>query len=269
MKPRVDTVHSAANPTLTRIRRLVGDSALARREGLVWLEGDHLCEAAAGRHWTIPIAVLAQRGWALPARQALTAAAAAARVIVVPDHLFAGLSGLESPADIGFLAELPPLPGADPSLPSVVLDRLQDAGNAGSVLRSAAALGVQQVLATAGTVALWSAKVLRAGMGAHFALRLVEGLSETSLMDLGLSLVVADAHAEHALPLAPLPTAACWVFGNEGRGVDPKLLSVASMRVRIPQPGGQESLNVAAAAAICLYESSCRRLREAPGAGHR
>jgi ribonuclease HII len=116
--------------------------------------------------WPCGQAVVSETGWAQPARREL--ARHAPRVAIVPDALFAELSALESPADIGFVMPLPAAPVPDTALASVVLDRVQDAGNVGSILRSAAALGVAQVLAVKGTAALWSPKVLRAGMGAHF-----------------------------------------------------------------------------------------------------
>jgi TrmH family RNA methyltransferase len=92
---------------------------------------------------------------------------------VVDDDLLRGASGLESPTPLGFVLALPDRPALLPDAPSVVLDRLQDAGNAGSILRSAAAFGFRQVIALKGTAALWAPKVLRAGMGAHFGLRLM------------------------------------------------------------------------------------------------
>jgi len=183
----------------------------------------------------------------------------AARVTVVADPLFDALSGLESPAPIGFLLALPDEGAVQPGVPTLVLDRLQDAGNVGSLLRSASALGMPQVLALKGTAALWSPKVLRAGMGAHFALRLVEGAGPDALDALGLPLVAASAHAERALDERALPWPCAWVLGHEGQGVDPALLARCAQTRRIPQPGGEESLNVAAAGAICLYESLRQR----------
>jgi RNA methyltransferase, TrmH family len=135
---------------------------------------------------------------------------------------------------------------------------VQDPGNVGSILRSAAAFGVPQVLALKGTVALWSPKVLRAGMGAHFALRLLEGVDEGDLAALQLPLVATSSHAGSLLPAAPLPRPCAWVLGHEGQGVGAALLACCALQVRIPQPGGEESLNVAAAAAVCLYESARR-----------
>jgi TrmH family RNA methyltransferase len=127
-------------------------------------------------------------------------------------------------------------------------------------LRSAAAFGVRQVLALKGTAGLWSPKVLRAGMGAHFGLRLIEGLDQANLQTLGVPLVATSSHAGISLPQAVLPAPCAWVLGHEGQGVSAALLQRCALQVSIPQPGGEESLNVAAAAAICLYESARRTL---------
>ena len=93
-------------------------------------------------------------------------------------------------------------------------------------------------------------------MGAHFGLSLVEGLEESALEALKLPLVATSSHADQALPAASLPRPCAWVLGHEGQGVSAALLARCALTVRIPQPGGEESLNVAAAAAVCLYESS-------------
>jgi RNA methyltransferase, TrmH family len=114
------------------------------------------------------------------------------------------------------------------------------------------------VLALQGTAGLWSPKVLRAGMGAQFGLQLAEGLGLDDLDALAVPLVATSSHAPQALGQARLPSPCAWVFGHEGQGVAPALLARCALTVRIPQPGGEESLNVAAAAAICLYESTRR-----------
>lgn len=250
-------IQSRANPLLARLRRLAQDPAAYRRLGAVWLEGDHLCAALRARGRPALQAVIAESAWDHDPRLR-DLAGWATRVAVIADPLFKDLSGLESPPRIGFLLDAPQAPAIDAAVATVVLDRLQDAGNVGSILRSAAALGVHQVLTLKGTAALWSPKVLRAGMGAHFALQLVEGLGEAELDALQVPLVATSSHAGAELRHAELPQPCAWVFGHEGQGVSPALLSRCRRQVRIPQPGGEESLNVAAAAAICLYESANR-----------
>jgi TrmH family RNA methyltransferase len=249
-------VSSRDNALLQRVRKLVRDPGAYRETGEVWLEGEHLCSALQARGASATHALVAESAWARPALAEL--AASAHDVVCVPDKLFAGLSALPSPAGIGFLHALPAPRPLGAGLASIVLDRVQDAGNVGSILRSASALGVRQVLALQGTAGLWSAKVLRAGMGAQFGLQLVEGLRLSDLDTLELPLVAASPHATAALPDTVLPRPCVWVFGHEGQGAAAELLARCALTVRIPQPGGEESLNVAAAAAICLYESARR-----------
>jgi len=249
-------ISSRSNPLVQRIRRLAQDAGAYRRLGQVWLEGEHLCGAARARGRAVLQAVVDEVGWADAALREL--AGWAPRVAIVPPAIFASFSALESPARIGFVIDAPGAASLEPGLASVVLDRVQDPGNVGSILRSAAAFGVPQVLSLAGTAALWSPKVLRAGMGAHFALRLVEGLGEGGLAALGVPLVATSSHAAVSLADAELPRPCAWVLGHEGQGVSPGLLARCAQVLRIPQPGGEESLNVAAAAAVCLYEASRR-----------
>jgi RNA methyltransferase, TrmH family len=255
--PEPVCIRSRDNPLVKRLLRLVQDTAATRRLGQVWLEGEHLCSAALARSVPVRQAVCSEAAWALPRLRAL--AGRAERVAVLPAPLFAALSALPSPAGIGFLIDLPAAPAIDPLAPSVVLDRLQDAGNVGSILRSAAAFGIGQVLALRGTAGLWSPKVLRAGMGAHFGLRLIEGLAPEALDALRLPLLATSSHAALALADAALPPRCAWVLGHEGQGVDAALLARCALTLRIPQPGGEESLNVAAAAAVCFYEAARQR----------
>jgi TrmH family RNA methyltransferase len=154
---------------------------------------------------------------------------------------------------------LPEAPALDAAAPTVILDRVQDAGNVGAILRSAAAFGFTQVVALQGTAAVWSPKVLRAGMGAHFGLRLLDGVQAEVLAQLSVPLVTTSSHGGTLLHGADLPWPCAWAFGHEGQGVGPEVAALAGLAVRIAQPGGEESLNVAAAAAICLHASAIGR----------
>jgi len=246
-------VTSRDNTLLKDLRRLSQDNTAYRKQGRVWLEGDHLCRAALARGLKPAVAVFCESFWPLaPAEWAQ----AAIKTIVIPDLLMADISGLESPARMGFVLELPAPATLAPGAASLILDRVQDAGNAGSMLRSAAAFGFSQVLALKGTAALWSPKVLRAGMGAHFALQLMEGLAPEDLEALSVPLLVTSSHHGSLLHQQALPMPCAWAMGHEGQGVSDALMDRAGLKVRIDQPGGEESLNVAAAAAICLYASS-------------
>lgn len=252
-----EPIASRDNPLLKRIRLALRDGAGYRRSGDVWLEGDHLIRAALTRGWT-PRAVVwtaaGLRQW--PAGQAIDT-----RHVQVTPELMRGLSTLETPAPVAALLAWDQPRALRPEQATVVLDRLQDPGNVGAILRSAAALGVGQVLALKGTVALWSPKVVRAGMGAHFKLNLLEQCEPSMLSALRVPMLATSSHQGEWLHEADLPWPCAWLFGHEGQGVDEALLAQAQFAVRIMQPGGEESLNVAAAAAICLHASAVAAAR--------
>jgi TrmH family RNA methyltransferase len=251
-------ISSRDNPLLVRLRKLAADPAAYRKQGEVWIEGDHLCAAYLQRGGVAPQAVITEAAWEVPEWRALASRADA--VAVIPQPLMASLSTLESPAPVAFAVTWQGQGVVRTDAPSVVLDRLQDPGNVGTIIRSAAAFGFAQVIALKGTAALWSPKVLRAGMGAHFGLHLVEGVEDDALQALTLPLLATSSHAAHAIHEVALPWPCGWVMGHEGQGVSKALMERCAQTLRIPQPGGEESLNVAAAAAVCLYESARQRL---------
>lgn len=254
----VTHISSRDNHLIKTLRKLSGNSTAYRKQGQVWLEGDHLCRAALVRGLQPVLAVFSESFWLHADKDLVNAAL---KNIVIPDALLPEISGLESPAPMGFVLELPADPAMSPDVATVILDRVQDAGNVGSILRSAAAFGFGQVLALKGTAALWSPKVLRAGMGAHFGLRLLEGLDVTDIGILTIPLVVTSSHQGAFLQQQDIPMPCAWAMGHEGQGVREELMACATLQVRIDQPGGEESLNVAAAAAICLYASSLSAAR--------
>lgn len=266
-------ITSRDNPLVQRLRKHAQDPSAYRKLGEVWLEGDHLCSACLARGVPVSLAVIADTAWLGEhgmaaghdelARKLSELARRADKIVVVPQALWKVFSGLESHAHLGFLLSRPEEDAAGAGirsgLRSVVLDRVQDAGNVGSILRSASAMGFEQVVALKGTAALWSPKVLRAGMGAHFALHLVEQVVADDLAALAVPMVATSSHTDQLLPTAPLPDPCAWVMGHEGQGVAEAVMARCALKVAIPQPGGEESLNVAAAAAVCLYESLRRR----------
>ena len=248
-------ITSRDNSLLKELRKLNADNTGYRKTGRFWIEGDHLCSAALQRGLKPAMALFSESYWPLaPVEYAQTAI----KSIVITDVLFRELSGLESPAKVGFVLDLPVAPIIQAQFATVILDRVQDAGNVGSILRSAGAFGFGQVLALQGTAALWSPKVLRAGMGAHFGLTLIEGLTLADLDALKVPIVVTSSHRGELIQHLQMPQPCAWAMGHEGQGVSPELMARASHFARIGQPGGEESLNVAAAAAICLHASSVR-----------
>lgn len=135
------------------------------------------------------------------------------------------------------------------------LDRVQDPGNLGTLLRTAAAVGIRQVFVGRGSAGVWSSKVLRSAQGAHFALQIFEDLDLSELCGrLDVPLAVTTLEGGQPLFDVQLPRACAWLAGNEGQGVDRVLQEAAQLRLFIPQAPSVESLNVGVAMAVCLYE---------------
>ena len=257
-RPQVTEIQSRDNTFVKELRKLSQDSTAYRKQGQVWLEGDHLCRAALARGLKPKIAVFAQSFWPQAPDEWVHLAS---KVIVLADALFDEISSLESPARMGYVMDWDAGAKVKAGVSTVVLDRVQDAGNVGSILRSASAFGFGQVVALKGTAALWSQKVLRAGMGAHFGLHLVEAASIEDVQALQVPVIVTSSHQGTLIHEADLPWPCAWAMGHEGQGVRDELMDMAQHRISIAQPGGEESLNVAVAAAICLHASSVSMLR--------
>ncbi len=256
---RIKSIASRSNPQWQRLRKLASQASAYREQGVVWVEGEHLC-AEAHRH-AVPVAcaVIGESAWEQPHLRRLSEVAD--EVLLLPDHMLAALSSMDSAPPIAFVLPLPASPLVDPVAATVVLDRLQDAGNVGTILRSACAFGFGQVIALKGSAALWSPKVLRAGMGAHFGLRLIEGCAADALDELTVPLLATSSHAHDSIDSVRLPWPCGWVMGHEGQGLSAGVSQRCGRMLKIVQPGGMESLNVAVAASICLYESSRQRLK--------
>lgn len=253
----ITNITSKSNVWFRRTKELSKENKAYREHHKIWIEGEHLCLAAIGRGWTLDELVVSQSQSESTIERWSTYAHS---VIVISDQLMNELSSLGSASWVGAVVQLPDSSEMNSSTPTVVLDRLQDPGNAGSILRSAAAFGFKQVITTPNTVALWSSKVVRSAMGAHFGLHLFEAVSIESVLMLKLPILLTSSHQGDSLKELTtrrmLPWPCLWVLGHEGQGLAPEWFDHAHLKVRIEQPGGEESLNVAAAAAILFFSSS-------------
>lgn len=256
-------IESRDNPLVKRVRALAGAARDCRKFGQTLLDGQHLLAEAISRRWPLQAVLFSDHGL----RKAEIAALAAALDGVtacasLPDALFAQLSPVDAPLGVLALIDLPQ-PAMPPQLDDsvLVLDGVQDPGNLGSILRTAAAAGLDEVLLGAGCAQAWSPRVLRAGMGAHFALRIHERVELPAALDGFAGPVLATVPGADAGNLYELDLARplAWLFGGEGQGLSPALLARADQRVRIPLAAGVESLNVGAAAAVCLFEQVRQR----------
>ncbi|HYD56949.1 MAG TPA: RNA methyltransferase, partial [Burkholderiales bacterium] len=181
--------------------------------------------------------------------------------VVVSQAVFRAIADAQTPRGVAAEIEIPP-----PRLAKgdcVFLEGVQDAGNVGAIVRSAAAFGVAAVVLDRACADPWSPKVLRAGAGGHFALSIQQVQALEDALD-AFPGTVACTVARGGQPLEAIPSVASlgWIFGSEGGGVSGALQARAGVRITIPTAPQTESLNVAAAAAICLYARANR-----PGAG--
>jgi TrmH family RNA methyltransferase len=253
-------IRSPANSRVARWRRLLADARARRRERCALIEGPHLLDAclASGRR---PRALVLAEGAAARPETARLAERAGAPATVVSERVMRALADVEEPQ--GILAEIE-LPADAADLRAIAgcvfLDAVQDAGNVGAILRSAAAFGIGAAVLGPGCADPWSPKVLRAATGAHFALALRQSTDLAGdLAEFGGRIACTLARGGAPLRTADLSGRIGWIFGAEGRGVEAALAARAHLRVTIPIRAGVESLNVAAAAAICFYEASARQ----------
>jgi TrmH family RNA methyltransferase len=262
LRGAVKRITSRANPEVKRLHALATSARERRALQLTLLDGVHLVQAALDANWPLRELVVSEIGLARGEIAQLLQRLAHVPCVQLTDALFAHVSPVDTPSGLLAVIDLPAPPAPGPLTESMlVLDGVQDAGNLGSILRTAAAAGVRDVLLTAGCAQAWSPRALRAGMGGQFLLRIREQADVAALLQHYPGAILATGlHAQsrsvYELDLRG-PTA--WLFGAEGRGLSPEVAALASAGVIIPMPGAVESLNVAAAAAVCLFEQARQR----------
>jgi RNA methyltransferase, TrmH family len=254
-------VRSRENERFKLLRQLASSTRERRKAGLALLDGAHLIAAYRASGGVPEQLILSEGGMTKPEIRQLAAGVSGHGLLILADALFNDIAQVATPTGIIALIRTPtpgPLPAAIERC--VMLEDIQDAGNLGSILRSTAAAGIRTVLLSQGCAFPWSPKVLRAGMGAHFSLDLFDHTDLAAVIPrLSGRLICASSHARKSIYQADLRGPLAWVFGNEGAGVSAALSAAASEELRIPMPGKTESLNVAAAAAICLFEQVRQR----------
>lgn len=251
-------ITSRDNPLYKELKHLAGSSQARRKAGQTLLDGVHLCQSYLALRGAPRHCVLSDTAMANPevAEIVLQCEAAHAHCTVMPDALYNALSQVEHGVGLMFLIDTPALAvPAALAQSAVLLDNLQDPGNVGSILRSAAAAGITQVFCSAGTAFCWSPKVLRAAMGAHFVIEIFENVDLAALVKgATIPVLATSGYATQRVYDVDLRQPVAWLFGHEGQGVADDLLGLATHQVVIPHLGQIESLNVAACAAVCFFE---------------
>lgn len=227
-----------------------------RATGMTLLDGDHLIDAFAASGGTAEILAIGETALEKSANRIHFESLDARQKLVLADALLRAVSPVASPS--GLVAAIP-VPAARPfpvtPVSCLLLEGIQDPGNLGALLRTAASAGLDQVLLSPGSAFAWSPKVMRAAMGAHFMLSIHENADLPRVADeFGGKVLATAPQGGVTLYEADLGGPLAWIFGAEGGGVSESLRSRASLILTVPMPGRMESLNVAATAAICLFE---------------
>jgi TrmH family RNA methyltransferase len=259
-----ELITSEHNPLLKEVRRAASRNGLTS-EGYALAEGFHLLEEALASRLEIG-AVIAAEGVAGTV-EAMLSRTPSLRVVSVPEKVFTGLSSTETPKGVLALVRLKEwtlqdLTGANPLV--VVLDGVQDPGNAGAVVRSAEAFGATGVVFLKDSVHAHNPKCLRGSAGSIFRVPLVQRVEADTVAEFlktsGVSLYAAMPRGSKSIDQVDLSSACALVIGGEARGVSP-IVESAGTSVRIPTTG-VESLNAAVAAAVMLYEAQRQRRTE-------
>lgn len=247
-------IHSKDNALFKTFVRI----AAGKDKDHALLEGIHLCqEWASSEAGNQSFAIFDQaRLEQTPELQAIFQSTPETKRVLLSSALMQTLERVEHGQGVCFIVN-PPRPGTPERIEcsALWLDRIQDPGNLGTLLRTAVAAGIKQVYCSQGCAISWSPKVLRSAQGAHFSLQIFE---QCNLLELSKRLVVPLAamslNGSNSLYETRLPARLVWLAGNEGQGIDQALEALANLKVFIPQAAGVESLNVAAATAVCLFE---------------
>jgi TrmH family RNA methyltransferase len=254
-------VASRDNADYKALARLVTQASHRKRSGLSVLDGPHLLAAFLDSGAQPEALYVSRAGWESVEINRLLERSSPARVTLLTDPLFDSLSTVESPTGVLTVVKTPrgTAPRADSPF-ALLLEDIQDPGNVGMLLRSAAAAGAQDVLLSAHCAFAWSPKVLRAAMGAHFVVNIAEGVDLGAWLGSyqGTSLALAAGPGRSLYDL-DLRGPVALLVGNEGAGLSVALAQAASDRAAIPISRRIESLNAAAAGTVALFEVARQR----------
>ena len=260
------SISSRDNPLFKTIKKLEESAKDRRASGNTLLDGEHLIETYLSVLGMPELVVLNETVAGDQGKRHLLDKFDPASLVMMPDAMFRELSPVKTPTGMIALITIPlSAPSTQQTEFNLLLEDIQDPGNLGAILRSAAAAGVQAVFLSRKCADAWSPKALRAGMGAHFYLQIIENVDLIKVADKLHGLIVATSlDADKSLFNLDLTGPVTFVIGNEGAGLSAQLEDVATDRVMIPMPGKIESLNAAAAASICFFERVRQRQHRLP-----
>lgn len=247
-------ISSRANPLFKSLLKLAHSARERRKSAKTLLDGVHLIDAYRAAVGAPHMLIASPMGLTRPEIATLYALCGDSIRITLDELLFDELSPVESPSGILAVIDRPTVKAAKAGS-ALMLEAIQDPGNLGAILRSAAAAGFSRVLLSHNCADAWAPKTLRAGMGAHFALAIEEHAELAQrLSSVAPKVFALSVDGEHDLFETDLTGELALLFGNEGAGLTRELEALAAKRLFIPMASATESLNVAAAVSICCFE---------------
>ncbi|MBP9489344.1 RNA methyltransferase [Candidatus Saccharibacteria bacterium] len=256
MNDNAQVITSAQNPLIKNLVQLSSHQSVRNRQGLTLLEGVHLSKEYLSRVGAPEICLVANDRSNLEVIEIIRKCRElGVRIIEIDRRIYLKISPVIEGIGLMFVIKTPASKTMDPNCNTVILENIQDPGNLGTILRSAAAGGVEQIICSSDTASAWAPKVLRAGMGAHFNLNIIENQDlKLAISQLRIPIYATSLSAESSIYSEDLSANSAWIFGNEGKGVSDELQNYATKKLIIPQSNKIESLNVAMAATICIFE---------------
>lgn len=246
-------ITSRDNNLFKQLKKLADSSRERRKLGETLLDGVHLVQGYVSLFGEPELLVIPE-GESSNEATGLLQTLVDVPTVMFPTLMFSELTPVASPTGILALVKIPQLPVPQEVEFALMLEDIQDPGNLGSMLRTAAAAGVDAVYLSTGCTDAWSPKALRGGQGAHFILPMLERVELLDLVRGFEGQTLATAMQGESLYAQDLRAPTAFLIGNEGTGLSDELLSGASKQVHIPIAQNVESLNAAAASAICLFE---------------
>ena len=244
---------SRDNPVFKALKKLSENTRERRAEGKTLLDGVHLIESYC-EVFGDPELVIIPEGKSSAEANALMQQLEHVNTMMLPTLMFAELTPVASSTGILALVKTPQIAAPNTINFALMLEDIQDPGNLGSMLRTALGAGVQAVYLSKGCTDAWSPKALRGGQGAQFLLPIFEGVNIVEAVQNFAGNCYATTLQGESLYAQDLSQPTAFIIGNEGAGLSAKVVQAATHQISIPMHQNLESLNAAAAAAVCLFE---------------
>lgn len=252
-------ITSEKNPVVKLAKSLLTQGRQRKKHAQTVLEGVHLIDAGIKSGICFHHILISEQCLEHPEVVALCQQLSGIPILVINARLYQSIRTLGTGIDIMAMIDIPMPTLTDLTKDCLILNDVQDMGNVGTLLRTAAAVGINHILCTQGTASVWAPKTLRASMGANFSLTIYENVSIDELLShVKVPLFATSSHTDNLIYQMDLKQPLAWVMGHEGQGVCADIMQ-RSTAISLPQPNGQESLNVAIAGSLCMYETLRQR----------